>query len=467
MVRLRRTYLYAVWLILIISLFFVNWVGLRDRYLTNAYPTQDVNQIALGDLDVYKPGLELAYLTPSSVYVVGGLTTDSWQNTTYQNPDWEINPLITMTVGDFDATHKGDEIVVLSQNGTLTLILRGTFAWLTVEIGVLPDEPPVWTTNQMFSGQLIPTSLTDEIAIVGEYFNWSTTTTSGRIYVASRINSTSWQVEQIFIEPNPLLSGTIGDIDSANEGEELLAGGIDTGVLYLKYDNGTWTEERILSWLGLTRSIAVGDFMAQHSRNEITAVRDHDIRVFYYQSGEWTPITVWSAPHMQAGINEVLVGDIDPFSAGQEILGVGTTYEENQPILTVVRYAIMWLPTILWSFPEPPTSVAVMNFDFTRMGTEILVAHSTNTGVLSVPSGMDRLVRAGQAVLLPAFFLLPATILLFALADYMGRVSEARQRSRSLEMVAKGFVKCPVCKRFIPKDKYRAHKEWHRTAQFR
>jgi hypothetical protein len=456
-----------VWLILIISLFFVNWVGLRDRYLTDAYPTQNVDEIAVGDLDVYKPGLEMAYLTPSSVYVVGGLTTGSWQNTSYRNPDWEINPLIAMTVGDFDSNHKGDEIVVLSQNGTLTLILRGTFTWLNVEIGVLPDEPPIWMTNQMFSGQLILTSITEEIAIVGEHFNWSTTTTTGRIYVASRVNSTSWQVEQVFVEPNPLLSGTIGDVDSTNEGEELLAGGIDTGVFYLKFDNGSWTEERILSWLGLTRSIAVGDFMVQHSRNEITAVRDHDIRVFYFQSSEWRAITVWSAPHMQVGMESVLVGDIDPFSPGQEILAVGTVYEGNQPILAVLRYAIVWIPNVLWSFLEPPTSVAVMNVDFTRMGTEILVAESTNTGVLSVPSGLDRIVRAGQAVLLPAAFLLPATILLFGLADYIGRVSEARRRNRSLEMIARGFVKCPKCRRFIPKNKYKAHREWHRTAQFR
>ena len=104
-----------MWLILILSLFFINWVGLRDRYLTDAYPTQDVNEIVLGDLDVYKPGLEMAYLTPSNVYVVGGLTTGSWQNTSYRNPDWEVNPLIAMTVGDFDANHKGDEIVVLHQ----------------------------------------------------------------------------------------------------------------------------------------------------------------------------------------------------------------------------------------------------------------------------------------------------------------------------------------------------------------
>lgn len=467
MVRFRKTHLYAVWLILIFGLFFVNWVGLRDRYLTDAYTTQDVNEIALGDLDIYKPGLEMAYLTPSSVYVVGGLTTGSWQNTSYRNPDWEVNPLIAMTVGDFDANHKGDEIVVLSQNGTLSMILRGTFVWLNVEIGILPDEPPVWTTNQMFSGQLNPTSVADEIAIVGEHFNWSTTTTTGRIYVASRINSTSWQVELVFVEPTPLLSGVIGDVDSANEGEELLAGGIDTGVFFLKYDNGSWTEERILFWLGFTRSIAVGDFMVQHSRNEITAVRDHDIRVFYYQSGEWRTTTIWSAPHMQVGMESVLVGDIDPFSPGQEILGVGTVYEGNQPILTVLRYTIVWLPNVLWSFLEPPTSVAVMNIDFTRMGTEILVAHSTNTRVLSVPSGMDRIVRAGQTVLLPAIFLLPATVLLFALADYIGRVSEARRRNRSLEMIARGFVKCPECRRFIPKDKYKAHREWHRTAQFR
>lgn len=467
MVRFRKTHLYLVWCILILSLFFANWVGLRDRYITHSFSTNGVTQIALGDLDLYKPGLEMAYLTPSSVEIIGGLSSIPWQNTTYQNAYWETNPLIALSVGDFDINHKGDEIAVLMQNGLLKMIYRGSTIWDTIDIGMLPDEPPVWTTNQMFTGQLIPSSEASEIAIVGQYYNWTTATSSGRIYVANRVNETTWQINQIHVEPSPLLSGAAGDVDTGNPCEELIAGGIDSGIFYLSYDNGNWTETRFPQWLGITKSIAVGDFMISSSGNEIAVVRDQDIFVFYRQSGNWISSAIWVARLMDVGIDSVYIGDIDPFSPGQEVLGAGTSLNDNQPTLVVLRYTSLWLPTILSTLAEPPTSIAVTNFDFSRMGTEILIVHSPQITVLSIPNGLDRIFRAGQIVLLPAVLLLPATILLFGAADYVGRVAEVRRRNRTLEMVSKGYVKCPICKRFIPKDKAEAHRRWHQTMQFR
>lgn len=166
-------------------------------------------------------------------------------------------------------------------------------------------------------------------------------------------------------------------------------------------------------------------------------------------------------------MNSVCIGDIDPFSPGQEILGVGTISETSQSVLVVLKYGLLWVPSILWNLGTHPVSVTVSNFDFNRMGTEVIVAYTPQTVVLSVPSTTDRTFRAGQTVLVPAILLFPGTLILFALANYMGRVGEARRRRRSLEMIAKGYVKCPICKRFIPKDKAEAHRRYHRTEQFR
>ena len=445
----------------------MNWVGLKDRYLTVTYPTNDVIQVAFGDLDVFKPGFEMAYITPSTVFVVGGLTSESWQNSTYRNNNWETNPLIALCVGDFDTIRKGDEIAVLTQNGTIFMIYRSIFGWELQTIGNLPNEPPVWTTNQMFSGQLIAGTETEEIAIVGQFFNWSTTTTIGHIYVANRLANTTWHINQVFVEPTPLLCGTAGDVDSSHSGEEILVGGVDTGVIALSYDNGSWTEDRIFHWVDPIRSIAVGDFMFHPSGNEIALIRDQDILVLHEQSGVWDPDTIWSARIMGTAMESVLIGDLDPFSPGQEILGIGSENQGNNGVLVVLRYAIAWFPTLLWQFDISPSCIAVMNFDFNRMGMEVIMATSPSTQVLSVPNSMDRTYRSMIAVLLPAVLLLPATFLLFALADYVRRVGDARRRRRTLEMVSKGYVKCPYCRRFIPKDKAEAHRRWHQTQQFR
>jgi hypothetical protein len=466
-VRFQRTQLYAVWLVLIIILFFINWVGLKERYLTEIYSTNDVRQIAVGDLDVTRPGLEMVYMTPSTVFVIGGLTSIPWQNTTYRNPSWEINPLTALSVGDFDTAHKGDEIAVISQNATLFLIYLGQFGWETATIGVLPDAQLAWTTNNMVSGQLISISGADEIAIIGQYYNWSSTVLTGRIYVANRINSTTWQIDQIHFGSHPLLCGAISDIDRSHEGDELVTGGAYTGIFLLSFDEGNWIEEELGLWADPVRAITVGDFMVQKAGNEIALVKDQDIFIYYQELDEWRPTTIWSARIMQIEMDSVLVGDFDPFSPGHEILGVGSLSENSQPILVVLRYALTWVPSIFWYLLEPPVCVVASNFNLQRMGTEVAVANPSQTTVLSVPNIMDRTFRASQAVLLPALLLLPTTMILFALADYVGRVSEARRRRRTLEMVSRGYMKCPICKRFIPKDKAEAHRKWHRTEQFR
>ncbi|MFX1565681.1 MAG: hypothetical protein ACFFCH_06810 [Promethearchaeota archaeon] len=465
--RFQKSQLYVLWLILILALFFANWVGLRDRYLTNVYPTNNVSQVAVGELDILKPGLEMAYITPETVNVIGGLTSISWQNTSYRNLNWETNPLIALTVGDYDSTRKGDEMAVLCQNGTLFMVYRGVTRWEISRIGSLPYEPPVWTTNMMFSGQLISTTDGHEIAIVGQYFNWSTSSTTGRIYVASRLANLTWHINQVHIESTPLICGAAGDVDRSHVGEELLAGGVDTGVFFLSYNNGSWDEERLIQWVDPIRSIAVGDFMIHPSGNEIALIRDQDIFVYRELNDVWTPSTIWSAEITQTGMDSVFIGDIDPFSPGQEILAMGTTSETGESVLVVLKYGLLWLPSFLWNLGTHPASVAVSNFDFNRIGAEVVVAYISHTVVLSVPSITDRTFRASQTVLLPALLFLPGSLILFALADYVGRVGEARRRRRALEMIAKGYVKCPICKRFIPKDKADAHKRYHRTEQFR
>ena len=465
MVRFRKSQLYTVWLVLIIILLVVNWIGLRDRYVTSTYHTDNATQIALGDLDVSKPGLELVYLTPSRVIIVGGLTAFPWQETVFQNPDWETNPLIAISVGDYYDEYKGDEIAVLTRDGILHLNFRGAAIWHSEEIGNLPDGYPMWTTNHMFAGQFITTSEAMEIAIIGQHYNASTTTSTGRIYVASRFNSTTWNIDQVHTELTILLTGAAGDVDTSNTGDELIAGGIDTGAFYLRYDEGSWTINQLIEWVGVTRSVAVGDFMLQYAGNEIAIVRDHDIRVFYRQLGEWITTTIWSEEHLQIGIESVFIGDIDPFSPGHEVLGVSTVNENTKPVLVVLKHILSWEPNILWHLVESPTSVIAKNFDFNRLGTEILISNPPQTTVLSVPTNSDRVLRAGVAVLIPAILLLPATFLLFALAEYFGKVTDERRRARALEMIAQGYVRCPVCRRFVPKDKAEAHKRWHRTQQ--
>ncbi|MFX1492571.1 MAG: hypothetical protein ACFFBU_09940, partial [Promethearchaeota archaeon] len=404
----------------------------------------------------------------SAVYVLSNLDTVPIRNVTYSNADWETNPLLALSVGDFDLRYKGDEISALLEDGTLLLSYRTTSSWSTQIIGSLPHSPPVWTTNAMVSGQLINNSASDEIAFVGEFFNWTSSTLTGRVFIASRLNNGTWNINETYVDANPLLCAAIGDLEFSAKGMELVVAGDNTGVVIVRYDNGSWVSTQIYSDIEIIKSIAIGEIMPFIPGYEVAFVRGKEIFTLFKETSDWVPNQIWNSNNMQAGINKVQIGDIDPYNPGQELLAEGYVFETNRPILIVLKFrTLYWETQILWNLVQNSQQVLTSNFDFDREGSEIIVANEPHTTVLAMPNVMDRTLRAFQMVIVPALILFPAGILVFAAAEYIGRATERRRHRYTLEMVSKGFVKCPHCRRFIPKDKMKAHLRWHRRAQFR
>jgi hypothetical protein len=443
-------------------------VGLRERYAILNIETENVRGIGVGDVDVYKVGVEIAYMNPAGVYVVGRLSSTPWQNTTLNNSMWDTNPFVGIAVGDFESTHKGDEIVVLSENGTLQLISRGPNTWENQVIGALPWAPPEWTFQTILSGQLVESSDAHEIVIIGEHYNWSTSTHTSRVLIVERVTNVTWTLTTIHTSANPLLCGAIGDVDPNLVGHELLIGGQNTNIIQLFHENGSWNTNLVYEWVGTIHSLAIGNIRPDLTGNEVALVIGNDLRVLAQTPTGWDPDTIWPSAAMQASMEQVMIADFDPYNPGEEVLGVGFVHANSRPILTLQSWnSVYWYTRILWNLVFPPESLATGNYDFAREGTEVVVANNPLTVVLAVPNITDRTIRAGQTVLLPALILIPATIVTFGFSDYISRVSERRRRNRALEMVTKGFVKCPECKRFVPKDKIEAHRRWHRTQQFR
>ncbi len=468
MVRFRKTYLFVIWLVLIIILFTTNWIGLRDRYVTNGYSTMEAGQVVVGELDVAESGLEMAFLTPSRVNVIGGLTSLSWEETVYSKSNWEYDPLVKMSIGDFDGDQKGDELIVVSERGMLILIAEDDSGWTSEVIGYLPWTAPEWTTYAMASGQIIYNSSSFEVAIVGEHYNVTTSTATGRIFVVERLDNITWQINQASTFSNPLYCVAMGDVNITQPGDEIVTAGSITGVHSITYSGGLWESENLYPFGFIIRSIAVGNIIPSTRSYEVAFVMDREVVTLYYEGGRWHSELLWDSNLMGSGMDSVEIGDIDPFIPGLEILGSGFVFETYRPILVGFSYtSAIRQPWIVWNPIEQPTEIVVSNFNFNRVGTEIILANDPTTVVLSIPNEGDRTMRASSTVLLPAFLFLPATFLIFALADYYGRVADLRRRRYALEMVSKGFVKCRLCQRFVPKDKLEAHLRWHRTKQFK
>lgn len=462
MIRLRKDFLAGIYAVTLIVLFSVNWVGIHERYTVSSYPLQGVEDIVIGDVDATRFGDEVALMTSSGIFVVGDITYSPWMEVVYDHPDWELNPLIALAADNFEPTLKSLELMALTANGTLLLIGQNASDWNVEVIGALPWGDPVWITYAVASGQLNSTSEAAELVIVGEYFDLPTMNHMGRALIVQRLGNVTWQIETVYTTSKPLLCTAIGNIDSVSPGEELVMAGQESNVLVLKMVNDTWQSEVLFSWGRTIPSITIGNFLTNKAGYEIGLVLGADIFTLYKSGSSWTPKQIWNNEETQANINTLIACNLDPWNPGDEFLVSGTNVvSQGAEFYVLIHTSETWNRRNLLNFFSAPTTIDASNIDFNRDTDEVIFASETLVNILAIPNGGDRTVRAFTAVLLPALILLPSTIVLFVLADYISRVSAIRRRNYALQMAARGFARCPYCRRFVPKDKMKTHRRTH------
>ena len=122
MVRLQKDILGGVYVVLLLVLFLVNWIGIRERYVVMGFPCQDIEGTTLADVDVFQPGSELILWTPSEITVVSSIAYTPRSNVVYQHLNWVENPLVSLATGNFDTNVKSHEIMAVTANGTIILL---------------------------------------------------------------------------------------------------------------------------------------------------------------------------------------------------------------------------------------------------------------------------------------------------------------------------------------------------------
>ncbi len=462
MVRLRRDLLAGIYVITLIVLLSINWVGIRERYTVSTYPLQGVQDIVVGDIDATHIGDEVALLTPSGIFVVGDIAIAPWIEVVYDHPDWELNPLTAFAADNFEPSKKSLELMTLTANGTLLLIGRNASEWNVEVIGHLPWGDPVWTTHAVASGQLNSSSEAAEFVTVGEYFDLPTMNHLGRALIVQSLDNASWQVEKTYNTSKPLLCAAIGNIDTTSPGEELVMAGQESNVVVQKRVNDTWQSEILFNWDRTIPSITIGNFLANKPGYEIGLALGADIFTLYKSGSTWTPKQIWDNEDTQTDLNTLISCNLDPWNPGDELLISATNVaSQNAEFYMLIHNFEIWSRRNLLNLVTAPTSIDTSNIDFYRDADEVIFASETIVNILAIPNGGDRTFRASVAVLLPALILLPITIVIFALADYITRVSTIRRRNYALQMVARGFARCPYCRRFVPKDKMKAHRRSH------
>jgi hypothetical protein len=466
-VRLRRDILATVYGVLLIVLLIANWVGIRERYVVGSFPCSDVNGVAVGDVDVRSPGDELVFWTASDICVIYNVTSGPRVETVYAHPATQSNPLAGLAIADFDPERKGKEIMAVTANGTVLLLWRDTVSWKSIHVADLPWPSPVWTTRAMVGARFDASSLAAELVIVGEYFDWPTLNRTGRVLVVNRVSNVTWQVSVAYTAAQPLLCAAAGDLNRLHPGLELLTAGEGASIKALAVTNGSWSATSVFTWSGVIPSVTIGNLIASSLGYEVGLVLNGEVFLVSYNGSIWQPMQIWRSGAMQVILQTLIACDVDPFNPGDELLGLGTSTVTGDSVLVVLAHnGLLWTSRVLLVLPKDyVTANQPATFDFSRAGTEIVVASRNLLSVYAIPSSQDRTVRAAAAVLLPAVVLLPGTVILFVLADYVGGVAAERRRKYGLLMAAKGFVQCPVCKRFLPRANLEAHRRLHRQQQ--
>jgi len=466
-VRLRRDILATVYGVLLIVLLIVNWVGIRERYVVGSFPYSDVIGVATGDVNVRSPGDELVFWTTSHIYVIHNVTGEPRAETLYAHSATPSNPLAGLAIADFDPERKGEEIIAVTANGTVLLLWRDAISWKSVHVADLPWPSPVWTTHAMVGARFDASMPAAELVIVGEYFDWPTQNRTGRVLAVNRVNNVTWQVSVAFTAAQPLLCAAAGDLNRLHPGLELLTAGEGAAVKALAVTNGSWSATSVFTWTGVIPSVAIGNLNATSPGYEIGLVRDGEVFSLSSNDSIWKPLQIAHDGVVPVALQTLIACDVDPFHPGDELLGWGVSTVTGDSVLVVFACnKPSWTTRVLLVLPKDyVTATQSATFDFSRAGTEIVIVSKNLLSVYAIPSSQDRTVRAATAVLLPAVILLPGTLILFVLADYIGGVAAERRRKYGFLMAAKGFVQCPVCRRFLPRANLEAHRRLHRRRQ--
>jgi hypothetical protein len=463
MVELRRKRLWYVFALLLLALTVVNWFGIRERDKTGHTPFPGAQGIAFGDVDRTQNGTEVVVFTSSSVLVTGGVSQALRQDTVYFHPEWQTDPITAIAIGELDLNSTDQEIMVVTGNGQLLLLEETHGVWTSSLIGNLPWPAPVWTTRAMACGELDPVTQGMEVAIIGEQYDWPSLTRTNHVMIANRPDNVTWQVGSVYSEPDPLLCAAVGNLN-ITEAEELIFAGDQASVNCLTGENNTWQVDELFSWAGNPiESLTMGSFTDLYPDEEIGVAIAGQLFTLHLENGAWRPRALWNGDPVTGLVSTVDSGDLDPTRPGDEIVCTSTSVASGRSLYILEPYLLWAGRRSIWVLPTVPNEVAVYDFDAFHIGAEIVIATDSDFKILSNPNFFDRGFRVVTGVFFPAVILFPVVVVLFAVADRISRVATERRQHYALEMLEKGYVRCPKCKRFVPREEMEKHRKGHKS----
>jgi len=219
--------------------------------------------VAIGDFDPRYPGNEVATVDDRGQLTVVRKSGAAW---TYEvawkdgGPNITYPYLDTVLLGDVDASHPGNEILVTGGSKYITEIYFNTTAnnW-TVKRLWRDRAAPI----QLAVGNFDPRYAGNEIAAVGLDKNLT----------VLHWNGTGWQPEKVYQDSDVIYDAEVGEIQPG-KGPEVVMGGWSAKVTAHRRAPGAtaWDSRTIFTDDNFVMGVTLGDFDDLHSGNETVVI---------------------------------------------------------------------------------------------------------------------------------------------------------------------------------------------------
>ncbi|MFH0944949.1 MAG: hypothetical protein V2A76_07100 [Planctomycetota bacterium] len=179
------------------------------------------------------------------VMLVGCAPDSGWKHETALDSGGKLGGC---AVGDLDSARSGNEIGVVAEDGTVTLVYRDGSKWGSEKIGAASGE-----MIQCAIGDVDPERPGNELVAVGMKTGGEEDGGAGAAMVASKENG-AWKLEPLF-EDTALIHGVcVGDLDPDLPGNEILLVGFSLDATLAHREAGEWKTAKVATLPGAGKS---------------------------------------------------------------------------------------------------------------------------------------------------------------------------------------------------------------------
>lgn len=317
-----------------------------------------LERVIIGDIISDRKGDEVLVLSGEGHVAVISKTPIGWDSKIIFKHSGE---LVGAAIADLDEKHKGNEVFVGGEGGTIEMIYPNDLKHSTIF-----DKGT--SIHGLAAGDVMKATAGDELVAVDN---------SGQTFVIYK-DGQNWNWKEIFNDPNRMRDSIIAELDANHPGDEILAVGSSGHAMMIWEEDGNWKHKSIWkSAKGLGR-ITCGKVGANNKDLKVVIAGDSGEVVLLEREKEgWKGKVIFKDDDQLRGI---AIGDVYPLSEGNEIATFG--YSKN--VFVLYEKDGQWNKILAWTDDDRAHGLACGEFDSSSELEELsAVGYSKKTTKIS------------------------------------------------------------------------------------